>query len=156
MLEALLDWYRDGVVAKVVDLTDVQASVLVTPGSETSIAGLVKHLALVEDAWFCRFLGQPFSEPWGSIDFDVDPDWEFHTARSEPLADSVALYQQAVERSRSIAARHQFDDVASPDNLEGRPPFTLRYVYVHLLEETARHLGHIDILREQSDGARGE
>jgi uncharacterized damage-inducible protein DinB len=156
MLETLLDWYRDGIVAKVDGLSDEYAAVVAATGSETSIAGLVKHLALVEDAWFCRFVGQQFSEPWNSIDFEVDPNWEFRTARTEPLSVNVARYRESVERSRTIAQRYQFDDVASPDNLEGRPPFTLRYVTVHLLEETARHLGHLDILREQADGGQGE
>ena len=153
MLTAMLDWYREGVVRKVDDLAAHHASA--TPlRSATSIAGLVKHLALVEDAWFIeRFAGEPMPEPWQGVDWTADPDWEFRTARDEPLADLVSLYQAACERSRAITEAHELDDLAAQP---GRADFTLRWVLVHLLEETARHLGHLDVLREHLDGTTGE
>lgn len=84
---------------------------------------------------------------------DNDPNWEFRTGGEEPLADSVAAYQAACERSRAITAAHQLDDLgADPE----RPPFTLRFVLLHLIEETARHLGHLDVLREHLDGTTGD
>ena len=79
-------------------------------------------------------------------------DWDFHSAKDEPLADIVALYRAACARSREAAAAHTLDDLAA----RGRSSFTLRYATVHLIEETARHLGHIDILREYLDGTVGE
>lgn len=155
MLFAMLDWYRDGVVAKVDALDDAAAWACPT-GSATSIAGLVNHLALVEDAWFTeRFAGGANQEPWASAPWDVDPDWEFGQARREPLAASVERYQVAVARSRAIQAAAELDQMAARPSGRG-DRFTLRWAVVHLLEETARHLGHLDILRELADGITGE
>lgn len=153
MLQAMLEWYRAGVVRKVRDLAAHHA--VATPlGSATSIAGLVKHLALVEDAWFhTRFAGHPDPEPWAGIDWDVDPDWEFHSAADDALEDLVAAYEASCERSRQAAAGHSLDELAAAPPGE---PFVLRYAYVHMIDETARHLGHLDILRELQDGATGD
>jgi len=152
-LEAMLDWHRAGVVAKVAGISQLHAAAKLLP-SGTTIAGLVKHLALVEDSWFeNRFAGNPDPEPWAAAPWDDDRDWEFHSAPDEPIADSVALYEAACERSRRVSAAHELDDMAARDN--GRP-FNLRFVYLHMIEETARHLGHLDILREQLDGTVGE
>ena len=155
MLESLLDWYREGVILKVRDLSDELA--VGRPGpSGTTLAGLVKHLALVEDSWFTeRFAGFEEPEPWAGVDWDADPDWEFTTARHEPLSVNVQRYRAACDRSRKIAADADLDDLCANAESVGRP-FTLRWVYVHMLEETARHLGHMDILRELADGATGE
>lgn len=153
MLTAMLDWYREGVVRKVDGVAAHHASA--TPlRSATSISGLVKHLALVEDSWFSeRFAGEPSLEPWAGVDWEADPDWEFRTARDEPLADVVSLYEAACARSRAITEAHELDDLAVRNQ---RGDFTLRWVLVHLLEETARHLGHLDLLREHLDGTTGE
>lgn len=153
MLLALLEWYREGVLAKVDGMRQEDA-VRRPVASATSAAGLVKHLALVEDSWFTyRLAQQPEPEPWRSAPFDDDPDWEFHSATAEPLADSVALYVAACERSRAVTTAHSLDDTAVDER--GRT-ISLRFVLVHLIEETARHLGHLDILRELADGRTGE
>jgi predicted enzyme related to lactoylglutathione lyase/uncharacterized damage-inducible protein DinB len=153
VLTAMLDWYREGVLAKVRGISPANAARRPLR-SATSIAGLVKHLAVVEDSWLDgRFAGNPEPEPWRSAPWDVDRDWEFTTAPTEPLEDSVALYEAAIERSRAAVAGHGPDDLAVN---AGDRPFTLRYVLVHLIEETARHLGHLDVLRELLDGTTGE
>jgi hypothetical protein len=152
MLTNVLDWYRAAVERKVADVDDRLAHTSPVR-SGTTIAGLVKHLALVEDSWFTdRFAGGPEPEPWASAPWDEDPDWEFHTAIEEPLADVVGLYREACDRSRHVVVGRSLDDLAAG----GRRPFTLRYATVHLIEETARHLGHVDILREYLDGTVGE
>lgn len=153
MLGGMLDWYREGVLAKVAGLRQCDATS--TPlRSGTTIAGLVKHLALVEDSWFTHGLaGQPEPEPWASAPFQADPDWEFHSAGDEPLADSVALYVAACERSRTVARTHALEHTA--EDRRGRT-FSLRFVMLHLVEETARHLGHLDVLRELADGSTGD
>jgi hypothetical protein len=153
MLAGMLEWYREGVVLKVAGVRDFDARRSPVE-SGTTIAGLVKHLALVEDAWFTeRFAGRPQPEPWASAPWDDDLDWEFHSAGQEDFAETVALYRAACERSRSAAEGQTLDDpaVAHPTR-----PFNLRFAYVHLLEETARHLGHLDIIRELLDGSTGE
>ncbi len=71
----------------------------------------------------------------------------------QSLADVVALYEAACGRSRTVTDGASFDDVSA---LEGFRPFTLRFAVIHLLEETARHLGHMDVLREAIDGTTGE
>ena len=153
LLTGMLDWYRAGVRNKVQGVSAAHASAAPLR-SATSINGLVKHLALVEDWWFTvRFAGQAPPPPWADIDFDADPDWEFRTARDEPLADLVALYEAACDRSRAVTDAHLLDDVGVDTE---RYTFTLRFALLHLVEETARHLGHLDILREQLDGMTGE
>ena len=153
MLTAMLDWYRDGVLHKVEGLR--QADATASPlRSGTTVAGLVKHLALVEDSWCTeRLAGQPAPEPWASAPFDADPDWEFHSAVDEPLADAVELYRTACDRSRAVVAGRQLDDTA----LDGRGrPVSTSFVLLHLVEETARHLGHLDVLCELADGRTGD
>lgn len=150
----LLDWYRDGVVQKVRGLAPHLARAV--PGaSSTSVAGLVKHLALVEDSWFHeRFAGQPVRPEWDGVDWDADPDWEFHSAQDDDLEDLIRVYEEACDRSRAIAGVHDLDDVGAVATRHGE--FTLRFALVHMLEETARHLGHLDVLRELLDGQTGE
>ena len=153
MLTAMLDWYREGVLRKVEGMA--QADAVSSPlRSGTTAAGLVKHLALVEDSWCThRFAGRPEPEPWASAPWDDDRDWEFTTARDEPLEHAVDLYRAACERSREVAAAYALDDTATSER--GRE-FSLRWVLLHLVEETARHLGHLDLLRELADGRTGE
>ncbi len=123
MLETMLDWYRDGILLKVDGLADERATVSAVRSS-TTIAGLVKHLALVEDAWFTeRFAGAPMPEPWASADWDADRDWEFTSARDEPLSVAVALYRAACDRSRAVARGAGLDDLAAGADAER--PFTL-------------------------------
>ena len=122
--------------------------------SGTTIAGLLKHLALVEDSWFDDTL--PRQSPKASrgrrAPWDDDRDWEFHSAVDDSVDELVALYEQACDRSRAAAAGQPLDAAAANTSR----PFNLRFAYVHLIEETARHLGHIDILREYLDGTTGE
>ena len=153
MLTGMLDWYREGVLGKVEGMA--QAAATRSPlRSGTTAAGLVKHLAHVEDHWFThRVHAQPVAEPWASAPFDDDPDWEFHSASDEPLAHAVELYRAACARSRAVTQEHGLDDRAT--DARGRD-VTLRFVLLHLVEETARHLGHLDVLRELADGRTGE
>ncbi|MFN8018282.1 MAG: DUF664 domain-containing protein [Acidimicrobiales bacterium] len=152
-LESLLEWYRAGVELKVAGIAQHLATTKPL-GSDTSVAGLVKHLAMVEDTWFAvRFAGQPAADWYAGADWDHDPDWEFNSALAEPIELQVERYRAACERARTIAAAADLDDPAAND--EGRP-FVLRFILLHMLEETARHLGHLDVLRELLDGTTGE
>ena len=154
LLTSMLDWYRDGVVRKVEGLRQHHA-VARPLRSETSVAGIVKHLALVEDGWFSiRFAGRAGQELWPDLDEDREPDWDFRSARDEPLALNVARYQEAVARSRAVTEAYELDDVCADPHPRGE--FTLRFALVHMIEETARHLGHLDILCEHLDGRTGE
>ena len=157
MLAEYLDVQRTTMVRKVAGLDRAQLGQRL-PTSSLTLGGLVKHLALVEDSWFTeRFLGLGEPEPWASAPFDEDEDWDFHSAADHEPTALLALYAAACERSRQA-----FDQAASldtrsvqVDRLSGEH-FTLRWVVLHLLEETARHAGPADLLREAIDGATGD
>jgi uncharacterized damage-inducible protein DinB len=154
MLAEYLDWYRAGVVEKVRGLDHEQLHRVLVP-SGTTLGGLVKHLAGVEDHWFQHVLrGVDELEPWTSAPWDDDPDWDFHSAVEDTPDELVALYLAACDRSRVAADGLALDTPAVRDRGDQRPD--LRWILVHMIEETARHLGHVDILRELTDGATGE
>ena len=120
--------------------------------------GLAKHLALVEDSWFQdRFLGHGETEPWASAPFDDDPDWEFHSALDDEPKYLVELYEAAGDRSRSaVNGAQSLDQLSAKADRKTGGRFNLRWIMLHLIEETARHNGHADLLREAIDGAAGE
>lgn len=146
-LEAFLDDYRDIVVRKVGGLSDADARRRLV-SSATTVGGLVKHLRWVEFGWFDQLL----SSPAGDNRRPHDREWEFVLADDEPLATLVADYRQQCDRSRQVAAEYPLDHVVAHRRLGET---SLRWIYVHMIEETARHCGQIDILREQLDGATG-
>jgi uncharacterized damage-inducible protein DinB len=146
---AFLDWYRDNVVRKVEGL-DRPAAVRRLVPSMTTLLGIVKHLAYVERGWFQNtFLGLSLYRP----DRESGDEAEFRIEDDETVDGILALYQQEIARSRQIVAAAALDDRAQR---EDRRDYTLRWIMVHMIEETARHVGHADILREQTDGAVGE
>jgi dienelactone hydrolase/uncharacterized damage-inducible protein DinB len=156
VLGQYLDFQRRTVLAKTEGLTREQLAYR-HPPSALTLAGLLYHLALVEESWMeARFLGLPVREPWAGVDFGADPEWEFRTsAELEP--DQVRQrYREACERSRQAAAQADGLDQLSVQPLGDGRRFSLRWVLLHLLEETARHAGHADLLREAIDGTVGE
>jgi uncharacterized damage-inducible protein DinB len=156
LLGQYLDYQRETVLSKTEGLSREQLARR-HPPSELTLAGIVYHLALVDENWMeVRFGGLPEREPWIGVDWDSDPNWEFRTASAlepQPLRDR---YRQACERSRQVVSA-----ASGPDQLSVRPlhdgrHFSLRWVLLHLIEETARHAGHADLLREAIDGSVGE
>lgn len=148
-LADVLDFLRATVVNKVAGLTDEQAFEQPVPPSTLTAVGLVKHLAGVERFWFSiDFAGSGLPWPWP----EEDPHGGFRPSRTDSLAGVVADYVAECERSRTVVAAAELDDVARADGMA----FTLRYALVHLIEETARHCGHLDLIRERIDGATGE
>ena len=115
MLEQMLDWYRGP--AWSARSIGVDATRWPRPSplrSGIAIAGLVKHLALVEDSWFADRLRRPPGARAGTRrSTGSRPDWEFHTADDEPLALQVERYQAACQRGREIAAGHELDDIGA-------------------------------------------
>jgi uncharacterized damage-inducible protein DinB len=153
-----LDFHRATLVSRIEGLTIEQLSITRRP-SELTLAGLIKHLALVEDSWFVeRMAGRPMPEPWLSAPFDDDPDWEFHSAPDDTPEELLALYRDACDRSRAVVAEHDELGALSvaESNREGEGRFSLRWILLHMIEETARHNGHADLLRESIDGLTGE
>jgi hypothetical protein len=147
VLEAFLDLYRDIVVGKATGVSTHAAQRRLVPSS-TTLAGLVKHLASVEREWFRGVLDR---RPAAEVGVHVaDDGWG--VGPNETIEELVADYQRACAESRLVAARFSLEDSVPMARL-GR--VSLRWIYVHLIEETARHAGHADILREQTDGATG-
>src|ERR1700739_3859477 len=146
-LESFLDDYRDIVVRKVSGLSDSDArrSLVASP---TTVGGLIKHLRWAEYGWFDQLLQERSSDNRRTH----DRSWEFEFLPDEYLATLITQYQTQCEESRRIAARYPLDHVV-PHRRIGT--VSLRWIYVHMIEETARHTGPIDILREQLDGAPG-
>ena len=103
-----------------------------------------------------RFLGLPMREPWAGVDFEADPEWEFRTGAELEPEELRQRYREACERSRQAAAQAASLDQESALAIRDGGRFTLRWVLLHLLEETARHAGHADLLREAIDGTIGE
>jgi uncharacterized damage-inducible protein DinB len=148
ILESFLDDYRDVVVRKVSGLSDADARRrLVT--SSTTVAGLVKHLRWAEYGWFDQFLQ-------GRSDDNRRAharSWEFELGAGESLPTLITEYQAQCEESRRIAAGYPLEHVLPHRRLG--TTVSLRWIYVHMIQETARHTGQLDILREQLDGATG-
>lgn len=156
LLTQFLDYQRATIVQKAEGLTASQLAQRIEPSTMT-LPGLVKHLALVEDIWFhMRVLGLELQEPWASVDWKATPDWDFDSAGDDDIADLVAMYEAACERSRAaVEAVGDLDAVAVKANRAG-DRMSLRWILIHMIEETARHAGHADLLREAIDGVTGD
>jgi uncharacterized damage-inducible protein DinB len=146
-LEAFLDDYRDIVVRKLSGLSDTDGRRRLV-ASPTTVGGLVKHLRWAEYGWFEQLLQERHDDNRRTH----DRSWEFEFLPDESLPTLIAEYRTQCEESRRIAARYPLDHVV-PHRRFGQ--VSLRWIYVHMIEETARHTGQLDILREQLDGATG-
>jgi uncharacterized damage-inducible protein DinB len=154
-LEGFLDYYRETILWKVSGMSDEDVRRVIVP-SGWSPLGMVKHLGWVERSWFrARLAGeQGMAFPWT----DEDPDADFRVEPGETTEEILQFYRDECERAREIAASASLDDLAA-DWPADRPPErrpNLRWIYVHLIEETARHAGHLDVARELIDGATGD
>jgi uncharacterized damage-inducible protein DinB len=117
-----------------------------------TIAGLVSHLRWVEYSWFeVSLLGGEDRGPWT----DEDPDREMRIAVEIPIAQLLAEYQASCARYSELVASLHLDTLSKGKLSWRAEPVTLRWILFHLIEETARHNGHIDILREMADGVTG-
>jgi len=148
MLEAHLEDTRETVVAKCAGISESDARRKLGP-SNTSVAGILKHLTNVERWWFRRQLAGEDEVPmdWN----DTELDLEFIISDDETIESLLTLYAEECDRSRQIAAGLQLDDLAVRANPHGKRP-SLRWVYLHMIDENARHNGHLDIYRELLDG----
>lgn len=156
MLSQYLDYQREALLSKTDGLTSEQLAQKHAP-SELTLAGLLFHLSLVEEDWMeVRFAGLPDREPWASVDWEADPNWEFRTAADLGSVQLQSRYREACARSRDIVAKSTGLDQLSAKALRAGRHFSLRWVLLHLIEETARHAGHADFLREAIDGTVGE
>ncbi|MBV9871893.1 MAG: DinB family protein [Frankiaceae bacterium] len=129
--------------------------------STMTLGGMLKHLAYVEHYWFGRRLRDLDAErPWSEVDWQADPDWDWHSAASDSPDELFDLWHSTVDRSRALVAEAlmegdlgQLSKRIEPHDDE-RP--SLRWILVHMIEEYARHNGHADLIREAIDGETGE
>ena len=151
MIGAFLDYNRETMIWKASGLSLEQLTLAYEP-STMSLLGMIKHLAYVEAYWFRDVLaGETVAYPWTKE--DPDADWRIET--DEDADGILALYWRETERSRAIAAAMTWDEVGKGDRGK-RDGITLGWVLAHMVEETARHVGHADLIREKLDGATGE
>ena len=150
-LAAFLDVQRNALVRKVQGVTDADARRAPT-ASSLSLLSVLKHSTLWEERWFQGVVaGLPLADGWP--DQQSDPiDADFRLGEQDTVDEWLVRYRDAADVSRGIVAARGLDAAcARPDVLE----CNVRWVLLHLIEETARHAGHADILRETIDGSRG-
>ncbi len=149
MLESMLDFFRSTVVRKASGLTNEEAATQAVPTTTLTIAGLVKHLTATERFWFSiDFADHDVDWPWT----DDDPHGAFALAVDDTIVDLIARYLKECDRSRRAVIDDDLDDIARGEGMT----FSLRYALLHMIEETARHCGHLDLLREAVDGSVGQ
>ncbi|PRX44921.1 uncharacterized protein DUF664 [Prauserella shujinwangii] len=141
VLRGFLDYLRGSIAGKVDGAPDPQARTAAVP-SGTNLLGLLNHLTFVERA---MFLG------------DHVTDWQatFHAAPADGVADVVARYRETVQRANDVLDGCTDPGAPVPRPRPGRPGPSIRWALTHMIEETGRHAGHADILRELIDGATG-
>ena len=149
----MLAYARDTVHVKCAGLSDEEARQAPLPGSPlTTISSLVSHLRWVEYYWIrVVLLGEPDQMPVT----EEDPDAEMRLGLSVPLERLLAEYRASCDQLTDLVVPLDLG-TESTGTLDWRSePVTLRWVLMHLIEETDRHNGHIDILRELADGQTG-
>jgi uncharacterized damage-inducible protein DinB len=153
MLSAWLEYHRATMLRKVDGGSDEDLRRPMVP-SGTNLLSLVKHVGWVECYWFqMNFAGREVENPWT----EDDPDADFRVEPHETTDDVLRFYREQCATNRAIVESAESLDQPSA-RLHGRrrEQMTLRWILVHMIEETARHNGHVDILREMIDGATGE
>ncbi|MEO3856706.1 DinB family protein [Acrocarpospora sp. B8E8] len=148
-LRASLDRHRTAIDWKISGLDDEGLRRRMTP-SGTSLLGLVKHLGAVEYGWFCQTFGRE-TEPLPFV--DDDPDADLRVEPGESTAEILAFYARARAASDRVIDELDVEDLGKAWSGQ---TVSLRWVLIHMIEETARHAGHIDIVRELIDGVTGD
>ena len=150
VLGGMLDHYRSVLLQICSGLTEEELRKPMVP-SGTSLLGIVKHLAFVERGWFQEHVAnEPFDWPFDPI---ADPDGDWRIEDDETAEQIFQLYRDSCEKSRQVLAAASLDDVSELPRR--RADYNVRWILCHMLEETARHAGHADILREMIDNKIG-
>jgi uncharacterized damage-inducible protein DinB len=148
MLQAFLDWHRLTLLRKCAGLTGEQMAERAVPPSSLTLLGLVRHMTRVERAWFRQgFAGEPVGNPFGG---EADADFE----RLDPgrAAADYARLTEEIKLADAAVANASLDDTF----VDCGDLMSLRMIYLHMIEEYARHNGHADLLRERTDGTTGQ
>jgi hypothetical protein len=150
-LDAWLNFYRATLLAKCDGLNVAQLKTRPLASSRLSLLGIVRHMTFVEQVWFeTTFAG---TETVDYYKTDGDRDADFNDLDSDAAETVFDLFQEVISVSIGLASGHPLDEHAKRPR-RGRD-VDLRWIYLHVLEEYARHCGHADLLREMIDGATG-
>jgi uncharacterized damage-inducible protein DinB len=146
-----LDWYREKAIEKVRALPPQEQRRPILPSGWTPLE-LLRHLAFMERRWMVwGFLGEDVPDPWGD---EVDGRW--HVPDDVSLDDVAAMMRATGDRVRDLLRATPLDRVAPPGpRFDGEPP-ALGWICFHVLQEYARHAGHLDVVVELAGGPTGE
>ena len=152
-LEAWLDFHRDTLLLKCAGLTADQLKERAVPPSRLSLLGLVRHMTEVERWWF-RVHAADTDMP-----FPYDPDetgQDFEALADADAAANIEAFRQEIAHARAAVAGRQLDDVVPSHGHHPERTRDIRWIYLHMIEEYARHNGHADLIRERIDGVTGD
>jgi uncharacterized damage-inducible protein DinB len=150
MLQGWLDFHRQTLLLKCDGLSDEQFKTASAPPSNLTLLGLVRHMAEVERGWFRSGLaGLEIGEIYCTPE---DQEKDFDDLADASVADDLATFTAECRAADEAVAAMDLDHTFTE---EGHGPFSLRWVYLHMIEEYARHNGHADLIRERIDGATG-
>ena len=152
-LEAWLDFHRDTLLLKCAGLTAGQLKERAVPPSRLSLLGLVRHMTEVERWWFRMHAANT------DMPFLYDPDQTDQDFEALDLADAAAnveAFKQEIAHARAATAGKDLDDVVPSHGDHPERKRDIRWIYLHMIEEYARHNGHADLIRERIDGVTGD
>lgn len=152
-LDSWLELYRDTVPLKIGGLTGEQLCQASAPPSSLTLLGVVRHLTAVERYWF-RDIVAGLAEPTMLYSSRANPDGDFDDLDPATALTDIERFHAEVAQAREYAAAVSDLDAPLPGRRRGSE-LNLRWVYLHMIEEYARHLGHADLIREGIDGVTG-
>ncbi|MFJ3905622.1 DinB family protein [Streptomyces sp. NPDC090025] len=152
-LEEWLDYHRATLETKCAGLDEAQLRTVSVPPSDLNLLGLVRHMAEVERGWFRKVLaGEDVTWIFATAE---DYDRDIHVTEEDTWEEAYTAWQGEIARARTLAADRGLDDIGVGEHRSG-DTFNLRWIYLHMIEEYARHNGHADLIRERIDGATGD
>jgi len=150
LLVGFLEFYRSVFARKAEGIDDEAARTATCPPSILTITGLVRHMCEVERGRFRRGIGHESVPP--IYYSDEDPDGDLHVGPDDTIADALATWWGEVDRARAILGDADLETVIE----RGDEEISVRWIVLHMIEEYARHCGHLDLLREAIDGQTGD
>jgi hypothetical protein len=152
LLDDWLDFHRDVLLWKCEGVSPDDLVSRACEPSTLTLIGLVRHMAEVERQWFRHVLGR--EEGLTAVyDYSTDRDADFNDLDPARVGEDFATFGAEVRRCREVVARYDLDAVGTTRR---GTSVSLRWIYLHMIEEYARHNGHADLLRERLDGETGD
>ncbi|MGB9112236.1 MAG: DinB family protein [Acidimicrobiales bacterium] len=150
-LDEWLDFHRDTLLWKCSGLTADQLKQRAVPPSRLSLLGLIRHMTEVERWWFRMHADRQ------DLQFLYDPgDADFEELEAADAAANLAAYRDEIEAAKAAVAEKSLEDVVPSRGDHPERTRDVRWIYLHMIEEYARHNGHADLIRERIDGQTGD